>query len=372
MPLSLGSDKITFTDNTSLSSGIITSAQLSAGAVQQSFANTSGTFNFRNKIINGDFGTWQRGVTAIGPITIAPPKRFLADRWAVGGSATTVTISRQTFSNGQTQVPGNPIYFHRTVVTAQPSQSNFNYCILQQAIENVRTLADKTVTVSFWAKADLNRPIIVELIQLLATPATQTGGQVKQINLTNTWQKYTFTANIPSLAGQTIVENENGLVLNFWFNAESAWYSRIGTFANQSGTFDIAQVQVEEGSVETPFEQRPIGLELLLCQRYYQRGHWMSTVRVANSTVPTTPHVLLPTPMRAIPAITLTETAINPTGGAWNARQINVHNWEVPASEITGLYQGPGSSINGFGLQLQTAGADGEMIRCYWAADAEI
>ena len=30
-------------------------------------------------------------------------------------------------------------------------------------------------------------------------------------------------------------------------------------------------VQLEEGSIATPFEQRPIGLELSLCQRYYYR-----------------------------------------------------------------------------------------------------
>ena len=34
--------------------------------------------------------------------------------------------------------------------------------------------------------------------------------------------------------------------------------------------FTIRDVQLEEGSVATPFEQRPYGLELSLCQRYYQ------------------------------------------------------------------------------------------------------
>jgi hypothetical protein len=38
-----------------------------------------------------------------------------------------------------------------------------------------------------------------------------------------------------------------------------------------SGTFDLTGVQLEPGPVVTPFEQRPIGTELALCQRYYQR-----------------------------------------------------------------------------------------------------
>jgi hypothetical protein len=32
----------------------------------------------------------------------------------------------------------------------------------------------------------------------------------------------------------------------------------------------IEKVQLEEGSVATPFEQRPIGLELSLCERYFK------------------------------------------------------------------------------------------------------
>jgi hypothetical protein len=37
-----------------------------------------------------------------------------------------------------------------------------------------------------------------------------------------------------------------------------------------SGTFSL--VQLEPGPVATPFERRPIGTELALCQRYYQHG----------------------------------------------------------------------------------------------------
>ena len=39
-----------------------------------------------------------------------------------------------------------------------------------------------------------------------------------------------------------------------------------------SGTF--TQVQLESGPVATPFEQRPIGAELALCQRYYQEHQY--------------------------------------------------------------------------------------------------
>ena len=35
---------------------------------------------------------------------------------------------------------------------------------------------------------------------------------------------------------------------------------------------NTAEWQLEEGSIATPFEVRPIGLELALCQRYYETG----------------------------------------------------------------------------------------------------
>ena len=56
-----------------------------------------------------------------------------------------------------------------------------------------------------------------------------------------------------------------------FFDAGSNYNSRTDSLGQQSGTFDIAQVQLEEGSVATPFEVRPIGTELALCQRYYYR-----------------------------------------------------------------------------------------------------
>ena len=42
------------------------------------------------------------------------------------------------------------------------------------------------------------------------------------------------------------------------------WCKTAGNFVN------ITQVQLEQGAIATPFEQRPIGLELALCQRYFE------------------------------------------------------------------------------------------------------
>ena len=114
---------------------------------------SSFTGNFRNKIINGNFDIWQRGTS----LASAAGERYLADRFANSSMGSTYTASQQSFALGQTDVPGEPVYFHRTVVTSVAGTNN--YCILEQKIESVRTLAGRTATVSFYAKADAAKNI---------------------------------------------------------------------------------------------------------------------------------------------------------------------------------------------------------------------
>lgn len=78
-----------------------------------------------------------------------------------------------------------------------------------------------------------------------------------------------ITFTVPSIVGKTITTN-NALGIHFYFEAERL-IDGVVALGQQSGTFDIAQVQLEEGSVATPFEHRPYGLELALCRRYFER-----------------------------------------------------------------------------------------------------
>lgn len=234
----------------------------------------SGPFAHRNKIINGNFDIWQRGTsqTASGYGSV--------DRWSSTNGGTTKTHSRQTFTLGQTDVPGEPMYFSRTVVTSAAGTGN--YCALGQFVESVRTLAGKNATITFWAKADAPKNIAIELYQGFGsggTPSadvTAIGSQL--IALTTTWQKFTRTIAVPSITGKTLgTNNDDWLGLYFWFDAGTDYNSRTSSLGQQSGTFDIAQVQVEEGAVATPFEQRPFGYEMQLCQRYYEKSYRPNT-----------------------------------------------------------------------------------------------
>ena len=152
-----------------------------------------------------------------------------------------------------------------------------NHSLLHQRIESARTFAGQTVTVSFWAKADASKPIAIDLEQYFGTggsPSSPVSGiGATKVTIGTSWQKVTVTTTVPSIAGKTIGNDGNSFLgLFIWFDAGSNFNSRTDSLGQRSGTFDIAQVQVEAGPVATPFERRPIGTELALCQRYYEVG----------------------------------------------------------------------------------------------------
>jgi hypothetical protein len=226
--------------------------------------------DFRNKIINGDFNIWQyaNSQTSSG---------YGSDnRWVNTHNGSTKTHSLQSFPPGQTVVPGQIGNFSRTVVASVAGAGN--YCFKQQRIEYVQTLQGRLATVTFWAKADAAKNIAVEIIQLFGTggspSATVTGIGVTTCALTTAWQKFSYTVQIPSIAGMTLGTNgDHFLSILFWLDAGSTYNSRTNNLGQQSGTFDLSHVSLVDGDAtheDDPFSPRLIGQEFALCQRYYQ------------------------------------------------------------------------------------------------------
>ena len=226
------------------------------------------TGGFRNAIINGGFDIWQRG-------TSQTARGYGSDdRWVNDHHGSTKTHSRQAFTLGQTDVPGNPKYFSRTVVSSVAGADNL--VRKYQPIGGVRTFAGDTMALSFWAKADATRGIAVELNQYFGSGGSPSGTVsaigVHKFSLTTSWQKFTAVMAIPSIAGKTLGTDENDYLFpTFWFDAGTTYNSRTASLGHQSGTFDIAQVQLEPGSTATPFERRPVAIEQALCDRYFER-----------------------------------------------------------------------------------------------------
>lgn len=270
----------------------------------------------KNAIINGNFDIWQRGISQ------TSAGYGSDDRWKNSSSGSTKVHSRQEFALGQTDVPNNPKYFSRTVVTSVVGANN--YVANWQNVENVSTFAGETVTLSFWAKADSAKDIASDFIQYFGSGGSPSSDVIITANthsLTTSWQKFTTTVIIPSISGKTLGTDSNDYTgVNFWFDAGSNFDARINSLGQQSGTFDIAQIQLEKGNTATEFENRPIGEELALCRRYYDVVNVGSSSTgnggIIGSGNTTTNYYILPK-MRTNPTISHNATTPAYYNGVW-------------------------------------------------------
>jgi len=268
---------------------------------------------FRNAIINGGFDIWQRGA---GGLTVAAGVAILGDMWVTGGNGTSSVVSRQSWSLGAASAafPYEPTYYYRQVVTSSASVNN--YALIEQRIEGVRTFAGQTVTLSFWMKADAAKNVAVEFHQYFGTGGSPSAevtaaGGVTTVALTTTMTRYSVTVTLPSISGKTLGTNgDDSLRVTIWLDAGSTYNARTNSLGQQSGTYDLWGVQLEAGSVATPFERRPVGAELALCQRYYYAPFYNNagpnyaglSIGSAYATSNTFHYVPLPVPMRIPPS----------------------------------------------------------------------
>ena len=238
-------------------------------------------YNRKNLVINGNFDIWQRGTSFTGTTS---PYPYHADRWtrAISGSPEpTLTVSRQEFTHGQSDVPNNPRYFLRCAVTT--ASSTAEVVAINQRIENSRLTSGKIVTLSFWAKADASKNIAVEMRRhygYVGSPTTETTKiSVTTCALTTSWKKFIITTSYPNDADKTYsTANDHFWGPIFWLSSGSTYNDQNNSLGTQSGTFDIAQVQIEFGDKATDFETRTFGEELQLCQRYYEKSYALGTV----------------------------------------------------------------------------------------------
>jgi hypothetical protein len=297
----------------------------------------------KNKIINGDFSINQRSFTST---TTSGTYGF--DRFFMFNVDGTCTYSAQTFTAGTAPVAGyEATNFARLVTTGQTLSSAFSF--LAQRIEDVRTYANQTVVVSFWAKAATGTPkIAIELDQNFGTGgSTRVTNAVGQVTITTGWVRYSASITVPSISGKTIGPSSL-LSANLIVSAGSDFNARTGSLGIQSNTFDIWGVQVEAGSTATPFQTASgsIAGELQLAQRYYWRqtgseafGRFPGSA-IAGSTTEVLFAPMLPVTMRTFPSATLdvgniaifdgvsviavTAAAVQSGGGSRNSTSLNL------------------------------------------------
>jgi hypothetical protein len=312
-------------------------------------ASSAPTGDYRNKIINGDFDYAQRA--SLGGAYTGTISAYQFDRWM--GNSNTLTGSfisySVPFTVGQTDVPGNPIAYARIVGASAVVGTNGSTSI-QQRVENVRTFAGKTATVVFYAKSNVLRQMGVASAQAFGSggsPSASVAIPGTVVNLTTSWQKFTFTVDFPSLAGKTIGTGfDHYIALAFVFSTKGTQTTAWGLPANiadlSNDIIDIAHVSLVEGDATLevdPFTPRHAQQELALCQRYGQPIPDTAFGGYQVAANYNTFSVSLPVPMRTGPTLTApTFTYTNASTGV--ATSLNNNAVQLRATTtVTGQYQ---------------------------------
>ncbi len=285
---------------------------------------------FRNRIINGDMRIDQRNAGAA--ITVNSTGTFFpVDRFFGSGQATDGVFTLQQSSTAPSGFVNSVI---ATVTTADASIGATQFYLFNQYIEgtNVADLAwgtasAKTVTLSFWVRSSLTGTfggVISNSAQNRSYPFTYT------ISAANTYEYKTVTI-AGDTSGTWLTTTGIGIRLHFDLGVGSTYRGTAGSWAgatylgatgatNVIGTLNatwyITGVQLEVGSVATPFERIDYGRELQLCLRYYQNSFNVGNQPGVSTSLSDAIHLLswgdgncsgfpFQIPMRAAPTVTL-------------------------------------------------------------------
>ena len=250
---------------------------------------TQGSLSNRNKIINGDFTIHQRGGTIA-----SSNGNYTLDRWRTyraGASSGGFSVQQSTSSYPQTNISGVIDNFKASAlitVTSAGSAASNNNCKFQQRIEGSNvydlafgTAAAKKVTLSFYVKCSLTGNFGIALVN---SAHDRSNVQLYTINSANTWERKVVTFD-GDTSGSWDFGTGTGLQLMFdmgsgsdrqtsslntWESGEKHGTSSSVKLIHTNGaTIQFAGVQLETGSVATPFEHRSFGDELRRCQRYF-------------------------------------------------------------------------------------------------------
>ena len=295
-----GSDGVTFPDSTNQYSG--------------------GAFSFKNRIINGDMRIDQRNAGA--SVNLSSTAQYTIDRWGVRlGTSTGSTTQQST-----TAPAGFTNSLLLTIGTGASPSASAGTGYLDQTIEGFNT-ADlgwgaagaKTITLSFWVRSSLTGSFGVCVTNDGNNPSYPTS---YTISSANTWEYKTIT--VPGPTSGTFNTNNAGSIriffdwgngsnfkgtANTWANADyrGGATGTTSICATTGATWYITGVQLEVGSVATPFERRPYGTELMLCQRYYwvytSSNNYIGILQAYSSSAVYGVLVNIPVTMRATPSV---------------------------------------------------------------------
>jgi hypothetical protein len=241
-------------------------------------------FGFKNRIINGAMMIDQRnaGASVNGTSGV-----YTLDRWDVQNNSGASRFTVQQNAGSVTPPNGFSNYLGITSTGAY-SVASTDVISIRQKIEGYSsadfswgTSSASSVVLSFWVRSSLTGTF---------------GGSVKSgtssysfpfsytISAANTWEQKSIVIS-GATAGSWNTTNGNAIELYFNMGTGSSYNGTAGSWAaadyrsatgatsvvgTNGATFYITGVQLEKGSTATSFDYRPYGMELQLCERYYE------------------------------------------------------------------------------------------------------
>jgi hypothetical protein len=251
----------------------------------------------RNKLHNSLFNIAQRGNGPFSTINWAT-----LDRWHLDMALDTASVSRVVLSDADRAAIGDEAAQYGMQIAFVGNAGSAAYTSIQQRIESVSRTSGQTVTASFLAKAAAGTPQLgIEWAQFFGTGGSPSGGVFVSgtaVTLSTTWTKYTVTATLPSVAGQTFgTDGNDSTRIAFWFSSGSANSALSGGLGVQSGTVTLWGCEVFPGSVAQPVERIDPALDLANCQRFAL----VAPVWVGSAAAPTT--LIFPSTMCGVPGL---------------------------------------------------------------------
>jgi hypothetical protein len=216
-------------------------------------------YALRNVLINGDFAIWQR---LGGSFINTADDEYIADRWYVLTETGNITTSRLT---------GNTRRYMALLNQVQSAAQRIGMAQIVEGV-NCRHLRGDQVTFSFRVQCTATQDIRYAVLEWTGTEDAVTSDVVATWAATPTWVANVAPAGSvgSTSVGTTWTDIEHTVTLGSGFNNLIVFIWSGDTVANVKA-IRIEAAQLEQGPYKTPFETRPTGMELALCQRYFER-----------------------------------------------------------------------------------------------------
>lgn len=234
-------------------------------AIQKAVSTNDG----RNWVDNPEFEINYRNSQTITASTTG----YIADRWIWQVASATATFSRSTLSLGTTGLDSS-LTRGATVQTTVSSLAAASV-YFQQLIDAVERLANRTVILSFYAKAATGTPNIgARLVQNFGTggaPSAEVATALQTKVLSTSWVRYSMTFTLPSVSGKTLgTNNDDATRIEIWTSGGSG--SAGSAVGHQLNTIDITGIQLETDYL-TNYELRYDWVDAGRCSRFFQTSY---------------------------------------------------------------------------------------------------